>query len=150
MTEEAFWETTPLDQLDREQWERLCDGCGRCCLNKLEDIDSGEIHYTLVACRLLDLKRCRCTDYPNRQALVPECLLLGPDRLDLMPLMPSSCAYRRLHEGRGLAPWHPLISDDPLSVRLAGISVCPGALSEEHVHPDELEAFLIDLHDTDD
>lgn len=145
MSEPPFWETTPLDRLTREQWERLCDGCGRCCLNKLEDEESGELFYTLVACRLLDLQRCRCRDYPNRLQRVRECLLLGPDRLDLVPLMPSSCAYRRLHEGRGLAPWHPLISGDSASVAEAGIRVCPNALSEEHVHPDELEALIIDL-----
>ncbi|WP_459870281.1 YcgN family cysteine cluster protein, partial [Endothiovibrio diazotrophicus] len=141
----AFWEEIPLDQLSREQWEQLCDGCGRCCLNKLEDIDTGEIHYTLVACRLLDRKSCRCSDYANRLKTVPECLQLGPERLDLVPWMPESCAYRRLFEGRGLAPWHPLVSGDPLTVRLAGISVCPAALSEEEIGPDELEAYLIDF-----
>ncbi len=140
-----FWETSPLDQLTREQWEQLCDGCGRCCLNKLEDEDTGELYYTLVACRLLDLECCRCRDYPNRLERVPECLLLGPERLDLVPLMPSSCAYRRLREGRGLASWHPLLSGDPSSVAEAGVCVCPNAISEEHVHPDELGAFIVDL-----
>ena len=144
--EGRFWEGSPLAELTDDEWERLCDRCGRCCLNKLEDEDTGEIHFTLVACRLLDTRSCLCRDYPHRTQQVPDCLRIEPAGLDeLLPSLPPSCAYRRLAEGRGLALWHPLLSGDPLSVKLAGYSVCPGALSEEHIHPEELQEFVIEL-----
>ena len=145
MTELPFWEALKWDELSHEQWESLCDGCGRCCLHKLEDEESGELFYTRVACRLLDLERCRCGDYAHRVERVPECLVLGPERPQLLAWLPESCAYRRLAEGRGLAPWHPLISGNPATVHEAGIGVRGYAVSEEDVDPEELEEWIIHL-----
>lgn len=118
-----FWRTRTLDQMSPAEWESLCDGCGRCCLVKLEDEDTGEIGYTDVGCTLLDGATCRCRSYPTRQAIVPDCLRLTPEAVRATPWLPRTCAYRLVAEGRDLAPWHPLVSGDPDSVHRAGISV---------------------------
>lgn len=125
------------------EWESLCDGCGRCCLHKLEDEDTGHIHYTNVACRLLDIERCRCRHYDERVEHVPDCVVLSRDKLDDLRWMPSTCAYRRLAEGRGLADWHPLVSGRPDSVIRAGISIRGRAVSEADVEPDAIEEHVI-------
>jgi uncharacterized cysteine cluster protein YcgN (CxxCxxCC family) len=125
-----FWETTPLDRMTPQQWESLCDGCGLCCLIRFEDADTGEIIPTRVHCRLLDAASCRCSDYANRKREVPDCIALTPAVIPQLGWMPKSCAYRRIHEGRGLADWHPLISGDPERVHRAGVSVRGQTISE--------------------
>jgi uncharacterized cysteine cluster protein YcgN (CxxCxxCC family) len=118
-----FWRRKTLSEMTRPEWESLCDGCARCCLLKLEDIDTGEIAYTDIACKLLDSGVCRCSDYKNRQLSVPDCVVLEPTNIADLSWMPSSCAYRLIAEGKDLAWWHPLVSGDPKTVHEAGISV---------------------------
>ena len=120
------------------EWESLCDGCGLCCLVRFEDEDTGEIIPTRVHCRLLDADLCRCSDYENRKAQVPDCIKLTPQNVEKLAWMPKSCGYRRIHEGRGLADWHPLISGDPESVHRAGVSVRGQTISEAELDdPDD-------------
>lgn len=138
-----FWNTLPLGEMSDAQWEALCDGCGRCCLHKLQDADSGEIHYTAVACRLLDLRRCRCRRYDERQRLVPDCVVLDRRRPEQFGWLPDTCAYRLLSEGRPLPDWHPLLSGDPDSVHRAGISVRGRVVSEEGVHEEQFQEMII-------
>ena len=130
-----FWTTKHLDQMTTEEWESLCDGCGRCCLHKLRDDETEALSFTNVACRLLDLETCACSDYACRQAKVPDCIALTPEALEEIDWLPPSCAYRRVQEGRGLAWWHPLVSGDPATVHAAGVSVRGRAVSEEHSGP---------------
>ena len=128
-----FWVRKPLETMSSEEWESLCDGCGRCT--------------TAVACRLLDRDTCRCRDYPNRVERVPECVVLSPEEVDDHGLLPPSCAYRRLAEGRPLASWHPLVSGRRESVHEAGISVRGKVVSEEWVHSNDLEDHIVDWFD---
>jgi uncharacterized cysteine cluster protein YcgN (CxxCxxCC family) len=136
--EKPFWKTKSLGEMTKAEWESLCDGCGRCCLNKLEDEDTGKFLYTRAACKLLDIGTCQCTDYPNRAKRVPDCVTLTPKNVPELGWLPESCAYRRLDEGLGLAWWHPLVSGTPDTVREAGISVENEAYTEEGITVDEL------------
>lgn len=143
MTDSPEWLDAPLEDLTTAQWESLCDGCALCCLHKLEDADTGDIHYSGVACRLLDIDRCRCLDYPNRETRVPACITLVPERSSDFKMLPETCAYRLRSEGKPLLEWHPLISGDPASVHDAGISIRGRAVSERDVgEPDDSGPWL--------
>ncbi|WP_269516413.1 YcgN family cysteine cluster protein [Brevundimonas subvibrioides] len=125
-----FWQTKRLEQMTAQEWESLCDGCGLCCLIRFEDEDTGEVFPTRVHCKLFDGQLCACTDYANRKDHVPDCIKLTPWNIEALGWMPLSCAYRRLHEGRGLANWHPLISGDSETVHTAGVSIRGQTISE--------------------
>ena len=141
--DEKFWEKKSLSELTDHEWEALCDGCAKCCLVKLEDVETGEIHYTDVVCRHLDSDACRCTCYAERTRIVPDCVQLRPDNLDELKWMPPTCAYRLLHEGKPLPSWHPLVSGNSHSVHSAGISVRGRCISEAFVHRDDIVERVI-------
>ena len=126
-----FWRRKTLSQMTRPEWESLCDGCAKCCLIKLEYDDTGEIDHTDIACKLLDLGTCRCSDYAHRQKRVPDCLSLDPRRVRRLKWLPSTCAYRLVAEGKDLYWWHPLVSGDPETVHQAGVSVRGRVISED-------------------
>ena len=138
-----FWEHYPLSALSGAEWEALCDGCGRCCLHKLEYEDCGEIDYTDVACKMLDTDTAKCRDYPGRKTHVPDCVQLTPENVGAINWLPPTCAYRRLHEGRDLPRWHPLLSGDPARVQRARISVIGRVLSETEVNEEDIEEHVI-------
>ena len=140
---QPFWRTKTLAEMNAQEWESLCDGCGRCCLNKLEYEDTGAIAWTDVACRLLDERSCRCTDYAHRHARVPDCLPLTAENVPRLTWLPPSCAYRLVSEGRDLYWWHPLVSGDAASVHAAGISVRGRTVSEEVVPVGDFEEHLV-------
>lgn len=139
---ERFWEDVPLDRLDRGQWEALCDGCGKCCIHKLEDEDTGELHPTNVACRLLNRTTGQCSDYKHRHAYVPECIRLTPAKLVEMDWLPETCAYVLRAEGKSLPDWHYLVSGDREAVHRAGASVRGWTISEDDAG--DLEFHIID------
>ncbi|CUW42784.1 hypothetical protein B3286c1_0078 [Brucella vulpis] len=139
MTNKPFWQTKNLNQLTRSEWESLCDGCGQCCLHKLQDEDTDEIYWTSVACTLLNPETCQCRDYPNRKKTVPDCVFLTPEIVDEVDWLPVTCAYRLVAEGSDLYWWHPLVSGSPETVHEAGISV-----------RGKVTAFDHDMQDDDD
>ncbi|AOG41049.1 MULTISPECIES: YcgN family cysteine cluster protein [Brucella] len=139
MTDKPFWQTKNLNQLTRSEWESLCDGCGQCCLHKLQDEDTDEIYWTSVACTLLNPETCQCRDYPNRKKTVPDCVFLTPEIVDEVDWLPVTCAYRLVAEGSDLYWWHPLVSGSPETVHEAGISV-----------RGKVTAFDHDMQDDDD
>jgi uncharacterized cysteine cluster protein YcgN (CxxCxxCC family) len=139
-----FWTGIPMDDLTRPEWEALCDGCGKCCLNKLEDED-GTVALTRVACKLLDGNTCQCTRYPIRHQYVPECIVMTPKSLeDNMYWLPQTCAYRLVFEGRDLYDWHPLISGEAASVHAAGVSMKGRSISEDTVSEDDWDNHIIE------
>ena len=139
----SFWINKSLDQFSPAEWESLCDGCAQCCLHKLEDDETGDIHYTSLACQLLDIDLCQCSEYVNRRAHVPACIALTFDDIPKMTWLPKSCAYRLLYEGKPLPAWHPLISGNRGSVHESGASVRDFALPETAVPEDEWETHVI-------
>lgn len=142
---DRFWERKPLNKLSRTEWEALCDGCGKCCLNKLEDEDTGDVALTRVACRLLDDDSCRCSQYDIRHQFVPECIVLKPGNLDDHAYwMPATCAYRLIWEGKPLFDWHPLISGSAETVHKAGVSVRGWTVPEFEVPEEDWEDHIIE------
>jgi uncharacterized protein len=146
MTDDVpFWGAKRLDEMTHDEWESLCDGCGRCCLVKLEDEDTEDIYFTDVGCRLLDVETCRCRDYPNRCAKVDDCVQLSPSVVEEIGWLPPTCGYRLVAEGKDLYWWHPLVSGDPDSVHEAGISVRGRVVDlEDDVPADSLDARIVD------
>ena len=140
-----FWKHKPLKSLTSEEWEALCDGCGKCCLNKLEDEDTGEVALTRIACRLLDDQSCKCGQYPIRHQFIPDCIVLKPSNIDENAYwMPKTCAYRLLWSGQPLFDWHPLISGSPETVHTANISVRGMTLSEFDINEEDWEDHIIE------
>lgn len=144
MSDTKFWETTKLSEMSKSQWESLCDGCGKCCVIKLQDEDTDEIFSTDVGCKLLDCKTAKCSDYANRKDIVPDCVYLTPGNLAYLTWMPKSCAYRRLYEGQGLPDWHPLLTGSPDSTKAAGHSVAGLIFPEESVEIDDMADHITD------
>lgn len=138
-----FWQGRALEDFTPSEWEQLCDGCAKCCLNKLEDEDTNTVVYTRVACRLLDTDSCRCSDYDQRLTLAPNCVQVTPAMARSAQWLPDSCAYRLLAQGRDLPAWHPLLNGDLSSTVNAGESVAGRVLSETFVHPDGLDEHII-------
>ena len=145
LEEKPFWQQKSLEDMTLPEWESLCDGCGRCCLNKLEEEDTGRIFFTSVGCRLLDGETCGCRDYPRRQKKVKDCVQLTPQNVREIPWLPPTCGYRLLAEGRDLYWWHPLVSGDPTTVHSAGVSI-RGRLSgsEKDIPDSELDNHIVD------
>ena len=140
-----FWEKKPLNKMSNAEWEALCDGCGKCCMNKIEDEDTGRVYLTRVACRLFDDTTCRCAQYDIRHQFVPECIVLRPDNIDQHAYwMPRTCAYRLLWQGKSLPAWHPLLSGDPETVHDAGVSMRHRTVPEFEVGEDDWEDHLIE------
>ena len=137
-----FWKTKRLEEMTRAEWESVCDRCGRCCLHKLREEDTNALSYTEVACHMLDLHSCQCSDYRHRRIHVPDCVTLTPEELRNIDWLPPSCGYRRLAEGKDLSWWHPLVSGDPNTVHTAGISVRGRAVSERNAGT--LEGHIVD------
>ena len=136
-----FWKRKSLADMTRDEWEALCDGCGRCCLNKLENETTGEIYFTDVACRLLDTETCRCVSYDDRKRFVPDCQILTTKNIKRLSWLPRTCAYRLIADGEDLYWWHPLVSGDPKTVHAAGISVRGRVVSERDT--EDLEGHVV-------
>jgi uncharacterized cysteine cluster protein YcgN (CxxCxxCC family) len=139
----AFWKKKSLSEMTPHEWEMLCDGCGRCCLHKLEDERTGEITPTYVSCRYLDIQRCRCTIYHDPYRLPRYCKKLSPENVRQFTWLPATCAYRRIAEGKPLEWWHPLVTGNPETVHEADISVRDKVVSESIVHPEDMEQFIV-------
>ena len=143
MAAQVFWRAKSLQEMTRVEWDSVCDGCGKCCLHKLEDEDTGDVFYTKVACRYLNHDTCRCIDYVNRQTLVPGCTVLTPENIEEAWWLPETCAYRLLDQGLPLFDWHHLVSGDPDSIHQAGMSVSGRVIAESAVAEEDLEDYVI-------
>jgi len=139
-----FWQRKTLAKMSRQEWESLCDGCGKCCLHKLQDEQTEALLYTSICCRYLDTESCRCQVYSDRKSYVPDCLTLKTDHLDALRWLPSTCAYRLLYEGKDLPDWHPLISGDVHALHVQHISVRGKVISETDIDDDDWDRYIID------
>lgn len=139
----VFWQAKTLSEMTASEWESLCDGCGKCCLHKLENEDTGEVFYTNIACHYLDHQQSRCQSYVERQSLVPNCVVLTPDTVKDIDWLPDTCAYRLLANGLPLFDWHPLVSGDPDSVHKAGMSVAGRVVAENSVAEEDYEDYIV-------
>lgn len=139
-----FWVSKPLLEMTRDEWEGLCDGCGKCCLGKVDDPSGTSLRQTSVACRLLDPDTCRCASYEDRHRFVPDCVRITPRKISRLAWLPSSCAYRLLSEGSPLPDWHPLVTGNPESVHEAGQSVRGRMVSERDVAPEDIRNYIAD------
>lgn len=142
MAQQVFWQRKRLSEMNPTEWESLCDGCGQCCLHKLEDEDTGDFYYSCVACKLLDVETASCKDYSHRKQLVPACLQLTLADVAEFHWLPNTCAYRLMAEGKGLPDWHPLVSGDPKSVAKAGFSIAGQVISETELSQQEMDENL--------
>ena len=141
-----FWQTKSLQEMDSQEWESICDGCGQCCVMQLENEETNQLFFTDVACRLFDADTCQCTSYQDRQTHVPSCMVMNPENVhECAEFAPPTCAYKLLIEGQGLYDWHPLVSKNPNSVHNAGISVKNKVTSENEVDLNKLEERIIDF-----
>lgn len=144
MADQPFWIKKSLTEMTQKEWESLCDGCGKCCLHKLQDEDTDELHFTNIACQYLDADNCQCQVYETRQDKVPDCVTLTPDHLEELIWLPSTCAYRLLYEGKTLPEWHPLVSGDTQVIHVQHMSVKNKVISESEVDEDDWPSFVID------
>lgn len=144
MNDLPFWKSKTLAEMTAAEWESLCDGCGLCCLNKIEEWDSGDIYFTSVSCRLLDGQSCRCSSYENRWDFVPDCVQLTKENVPEIAWLPPTCGYRLVNEGHDLYWWHPLVSGDPETVHAAGISARGRTISETEIDIEDLEDYVVD------
>lgn len=147
MPEQPYWETKSLEQMSDDEWESLCDGCGRCCLQKLQDEDTEQVYFTRISCILLNTNTCRCSNYSQRFEQVPDCLSVRPLTEEKLSWLPESCAYRLISQGKPLKKWHPLISGSAESVKSVGISVAGLCLPESAVPADHYLHYIIELKD---
>ncbi len=138
-----FWKDKTLDKLSETEWESLCDGCGKCCLNKLETQTPDVYVYTRIACKLLDAHTCQCSNYPNRFKYVKDCAQLSPDKLKQLTWLPDTCAYRLVNEGKSLPDWHHLVCGDKDRIHHVDMSVRNAVVSEEFVHEDGWQEHII-------
>lgn len=143
MIANGFWKSKSLSDLSKSEWESICDGCGKCCVMRFQDEESGEIRATDVVCRYLDLDSVQCNCYGDRQQHVPECLVVTPDNAG-EAWLPPSCAYQLLATGKSLPEWHHLVCGDRQTIHDVGESVYGQVISEEGIHPDEIEARILD------
>ena len=138
-----FWQLKTLEQMSTQEWESLCDGCGKCCLVKLEDYDSGEVFHTNVTCELLNTESCRCMDYAGRHGIVDDCIQLDRENIKSLGWLPSSCSYRLIAGGKPLPQWHHLVSGSRETLHTFGASLQGRVVSELHVHDDDIEDHIV-------
>lgn len=138
-----FWQEKSLEQMNSDEWESLCDGCGKCCLHKLENEENGRVYYTSIACEYLNITNCLCKGYANRKSLVPTCVVLSKENISQFNWLPTTCAYRVLSEGGELPEWHPLVSLSDGSVHEVGVSVASYAIPECEVSAEDFEDYIL-------